>query len=98
MIDNLEDAITHAGEVASERRALTKTICPWADDGEETLNECLESAKEHELLANWLTELKSDRGLLDAIRSIVWDNSLYDGIKIDKLRRLLPVYEESEGL
>lgn len=61
MIDNLTEAIAHAREVAKEKRELAKTICPWADDGEETLNECFECAEEHEQLASWLEELAERR-------------------------------------
>lgn len=91
MIDNLEDAIAHAREVAENWKSQLVNCV-----SEEGCNKCLECAKDHEQLADWLTELEADRKLLGDIRSIVWDNSLYDGIKIDKLRRLLSVYEENE--
>ena len=61
MTMTLDEAIAHAKEVASEKRALAKTICPWADDGEETLNECIDCAIDHEHLADWLEELKKRR-------------------------------------
>lgn len=57
----LNEAISHAREVAKEKRELTKTICPWSDDGEETRNACLECAEEHEQLAAWLEELEQRR-------------------------------------
>jgi len=65
MIDNLEDAIAHAKEVAEKRR---KEAGAWEDMCyREKVNLpsdykiCLECAKEHEQLAEWLTELKEYR-------------------------------------
>ena len=87
----LDEAIAHAKEVSENWKSQLVNCV-----SEEGSYKCLECAKEHEQLAEWLTELESDRRLLGVIRSIVWDNSLYDGIKIDKLRRLLSVYDESE--
>lgn len=98
MITELDEAIKHCKEAAEKNR---KEADEWYAGGcsfaQAEGNDCLECAKDHEQLAEWLTELEADRELLCVIRSIVWDNSLYDGIKIDKLRRLLSVYEESEA-
>lgn len=104
MIDNLTEAISHAKEVVEDKREeiaywnKVKGVGVFTDENtEHLLTKCEECASEHEQLAEWLTELQSDRKLINVIRSIVWDNSLYDGIKIDKLRRLLSAYKESEA-
>lgn len=56
MIDNLEDAITHAREVAENWKSeLVNCV------SEEGRNTCLDRATEHELLAGWLTELQERR-------------------------------------
>lgn len=56
MVDNLKDAIEHAKEVAENWKSqLVNCI------SEEGRNKCLECAKEHELLAEWLTELQERR-------------------------------------
>lgn len=48
----LDEAIVHAKETAKKLRAMTSVT-----DGK-PYNECLECAKEHEQLADWLEELK----------------------------------------
>ena len=72
MIDNLTDAIAHAREVAREKRAEEQE---WRDkrdfiESNERnpkgiydlpINQCKECAKEHEQLAEWLTELQERR-------------------------------------
>ena len=45
-------------------------------------NDCLECAKDHEQLAEWLTELQE-------ARKIIWDTSLNDACKIIELRKLI---------
>lgn len=64
----LNDAISHAREKAeeqkkkAERNIIETTKEGWIRvyDGKE-YNDCLECAKEHEQLAEWLTELKERR-------------------------------------
>lgn len=65
MIDNLKDAIAHAKEVAIYQRRVADT---WDDLSDRVKMNvppdyqiCLECAKEHELLAEWLTELAERR-------------------------------------
>ena len=57
MITTLEEAIKHCHEKAEELRE-SADLCML---GTEIRNECLECAKEHEQLAEWLTELKERR-------------------------------------
>ena len=54
MINNLNEAISHAREVAEKARND-------ADSGYFDEDKCLECAKEHEQLADWLEELKARR-------------------------------------
>lgn len=67
MIDNLKDAINHAREVANEKRFMedhwTKQDKEdkWHDKRQSWITECKECAKEHEQLAEWLTELQVRR-------------------------------------
>ena len=68
MIDNLEDAITHAREVAEEQREevkywdKVKGVGVFTDaNAKHLLKTCEERAKEHEQLAEWLEELKTKR-------------------------------------
>ena len=56
MIDNLEEAIAHAKEVAENWKS--QLVNCVSDEGR---NKCLECAKDHELLAEWLTELQERR-------------------------------------
>lgn len=68
MIDNLTEAISHAKEVAEEQKKkaesniIETTKEGWIRvyDGKE-YNDCLECAREHEQLAEWLEELKARR-------------------------------------
>jgi len=90
MINNLKEAIEHAKEKATELKREAESIYIKELGHTKEVKACLECASEHEQLAEWLTELEADRKLIGVIRSIIWNNSLYDGIKIDKLRRLLP--------
>lgn len=56
MIRTLEEAIEHAKEVAENWKSQLVNCV-----SEEGRNKCLECAKEHEQLAEWLTELKEYR-------------------------------------
>lgn len=60
MITTLEEAIKHAKEVAEDNR---KKADEWYAGGcsfaQAEGNECLECAKEHEQLAEWLEQLKA---------------------------------------
>lgn len=56
MIRTLEEAIAHAKEVAENWKSQLVNCV-----SEEGRNKCIECAKEHEKLAEWLTELKQRR-------------------------------------
>ena len=57
----IDEAINHAKEVAKEKYNEGFLCHANPDDGE--LNKCIECAKEHEQLAEWLEELKSYKTL-----------------------------------
>lgn len=62
----LDEAIKHAEEVATENE---KTIAYYTIQGDkewldECEKDCIECAKEHRQLAEWLRELKAYRGIL----------------------------------
>lgn len=57
MINNLDEAIKHCKEKAEEKRKDYERACAYNLPSEG----CLECAKEHEQLAEWLTELKERR-------------------------------------
>ena len=59
MIDNLTEAISHAKEVASKVRKNGNYL--YFRGNSRMANECEECAKEHEQLAEWLTELQERR-------------------------------------
>ena len=54
MIDNLKDAIEHAKEVAENWKSQLVNCV-----SEEGRNKCIECAKEHEKLAEWLEQLQA---------------------------------------
>ena len=53
---NIDEAICHAKEVAQEK--YNEGFLCHANPDDEKLDSCLECAKEHEQLAQWLEELK----------------------------------------
>lgn len=55
----IDEAIAHAREVAKEKYAEGMLCHANPNDGE--LDGCIECAKEHEQLAEWLEELKANR-------------------------------------
>lgn len=56
----LDEAITHAKEVASEQRRRSG-ICTTNDSKCDKFSNCIKCAEEHEQLATWLEELKCYR-------------------------------------
>lgn len=61
MIDNLTEAISHAREVAEEKKKEADYLdAPYGMDTS-ARTECLECAKDHEQLVSWLTELAERR-------------------------------------
>lgn len=55
----LEEAIKHARDVASKKYA-EGMLC-HANPNDEKLDSCIECAKDHEQLAEWLEELRQNR-------------------------------------
>ena len=87
----LEDAITHAKEVAERNRKQYKN-CP-SDRTDISHQTCEECAEEHEQLATWLAELKRYKDLAEqgrlielpcAVGDTVYDIANIAGIKIRK--------------
>lgn len=68
---DIQSAIAHAREVASKKYA-EGMLC-HANPDNRKLDECIECAKEHEQLAEWLTELQQYRqiGTLEECREAV---------------------------
>lgn len=65
MIDNLEDAITHAKKVAEElEEQAFSDFDSWTDEGKVLATNCLECAAEHKQLAAWLTQLKTVKDIV----------------------------------
>lgn len=56
----IDEAISHAREVASEQKRRSGE-CVQDDSEHDKLSTCLECAKEHEQIAEWLEELKRYR-------------------------------------
>lgn len=56
----IDEAISHAREVASEQKRRSGE-CVQDDSERDKLSTCLECAKEHEQIAEWLEELKRYR-------------------------------------
>ena len=74
----LDEAIIHAREKAEELRKQYELYDHWDEEEEERANGCLECAREHEQLAEWLTHYQ-------AIRQIIHEwNSDYAPINPDK--------------
>ena len=63
MIKDSKEAIEHATQTARNLKAEAKAWqgCAIQSKGKAKANECLECAKEHEQLAEWLEELKEYR-------------------------------------
>lgn len=68
MIDNLKKAITHAKEKATELKREAESIYIKELGHIKEVKDCLECAKEHEQLAEWLTELEERREAMEYIK------------------------------
>ena len=82
MIMRLNEAITHEREVAKEQR--TQVELSEYTDLNYRASACLECAKEHEQLAEWLTELAERREVVNRLEEVAEDykDSLFgDGIR-----------------
>ena len=65
----LSDAIEHCKEKAEELRAEADMYYKSLIYSNDTADSCLECAEEHEQLAEWLTELKEIRELVNEFAS-----------------------------
>lgn len=59
----LDETIKHAEEVAEEQESKAKVLN--GDFYQSRRNDCLECAKEHRQLAEWLKELKAYREIIE---------------------------------
>ena len=65
----LDEAIAHAKEKAEELREQAYTdFDSWTDEGKAKADDGLECSKEHEQLAEWLTELKELRETMEMMK------------------------------
>ena len=74
MIKDLDEAISHAIEVAEEKEQMAD-FAERNDDFIET-DSCLECANEHRQLAEWLRELKIHREIHDVLLQLLVDFDL----------------------
>lgn len=72
----LDEAIKHCEEVAEEQEWQAYKSLSRTDDEKMS---CLECAKEHRQLAEWLRELKRDREILDGL-SIYFQSLVVDAV------------------
>lgn len=81
----IDEAINHAKEVASELKRKSG-LCVQNDNECDKFSSCLNCAKEHEQLAEWLEELKAVRNLDKTNFSDGYNRGIDDFIKAaDKL-------------
>lgn len=81
----LDEAIKHCLEVAERNEKEAERKSMYAN---RSAKECLECAAEHRQLAEWLTELKESRKLIDIFSEIVSKVHLSDTFKhIQYLRK-----------
>lgn len=73
----LDEAIAHAEEVAEKSEEAARTFGDVNDNNMK--NACVECAKEHRQLAEWLRELKKDRKILDGL-SIYFQSLVVDAV------------------
>ena len=87
----LDEAIVHAKETAKKLRAMTSVT------NGKPYNECLECAKDHEQLADWLEELNRYRGKITKAYWIEYPNNHYYCSNCDNLRDVHDYYCEHCG-
>ena len=81
---SIDEAIAHAREVANEK--YTEGMLCHANPNDEELDGCIECAREHEQLAEWLEELKKRRSedygyMADIHQSIGYRKALDDFVE-----------------
>lgn len=84
MMNSLEEAIKHCEEVAEE---LEEEAIKGCCDDTEIMNNCIECAKEHRQLAEWLRELQRIRFEISECKAIL-DNPTPDVTENDKKRAM----------
>lgn len=77
---SIDEAITHAREVAKRNREQWKN-CP-ADRRDIEHQTCEQCAEEHEQIANWLEELKAKRKMLNFLFEVINPNDMEDYMRI----------------
>ena len=66
MMLTLDEAIKHCEEKAREQRAKAEHFDSWGKLSQKAIDDCLECAKEHEQLAEWLKELAEYQKLFES--------------------------------
>ena len=82
---DLDEAIRHCEEVAKENYNVG-FLC-HANPNDEELNKCVECAREHEQLAEWLRELKAYRELLNIAYGGLSDPTIDNAVVYAKFYR-----------
>ena len=85
----LDETIVHEKELAEENYIQGMLCHANPDDGE--LDKCIECAKEHEQLAEWLRELQKYKDLKEQGRLVI----LPEGMNLRKLLDILTEYSPS---
>ena len=85
MINNLDEAIAHAKEVAEEKRKLYEQACAY-NLPSEVFCDC---ANEHEQLADWLTELKHLREVRALLKQKIADTDFDFGDYYDNTQVII---------
>jgi uncharacterized protein Yka (UPF0111/DUF47 family) len=76
MINNLDEAIKHCEEVAERQETNANSFENGDDFNKSLITNCLECAKEHRQLAEWLKELKESRIVLDILGQFLADTGI----------------------
>lgn len=93
-LNNLEEAIKNCEEVAGEQENKARVLN--GDFYQARRDACLECAKEHRQLANWLKELKAYRGLIanaDKMIEAIYGVVIVEGYG-DVFDKMKAIYEE----
>ena len=81
---SLDEAIEHCEEKAEEEEK--QAIWLWSREGNPYYTNCVERAKEHRQLAEWLKELKKYRAIFEKVGKIFADKIFADnGYTMDDL-------------